>query len=321
MPSKPTSLERRLKAARPSAPELPPNFALGVMGAIDRQGLSILPGWRATLGLWARRGAGAVILMLSALLVNGALYDLRGNGGLELLYFGGRFLTALPAALPWDLMLGALAAGLLAAGLLRTGKTARVRMAWVLIVSYVLSAGGGTALAGSGLNQTLHDLVGKGEALPAPMHWFYANRGLYRRPHPDFRFGRVVSMQDGQAMLQNPAGEQLAVSLPPGFKAVVGEHLRMAGVGGKKGFRAGQAQRCQPERVRHYFRHRQMMQGGSMRGGEHGRMMQNGMGGGMKRGQGMGRGRMMGAEPNNSSQETGTPNINGKSVPKNSDQK
>ncbi|MEE8435851.1 MAG: hypothetical protein V3S64_13790 [bacterium] len=293
-------LEARLREARSEAPDLPADFAQGVIEAIAREGVSIRPAWRGTLLHWGRRAAGAAVLLVTAALVNAAVYDLRVNGGLELLNFGLRFWDGFLATLPWDLMLSALAAGLAAAFLLRTGKAARVRMAWVLIASYGIGLGGGTALAGTGVNLALHDRVEQGERLPAPMQWFYATRARYRRPHSGFRIGRVISVDNGRALLQTPLGEEVAVTLPPGFKTAPGEHLRLAGVQLETGFQTAEAQRCQAERVRPYFHHARMMQermrqrmqrgGGMMRE----RMMK---GGGMMPGGGMMRSERMEKAP------------------------
>lgn len=275
MESELKTLEGRLRNAKPDTPELPPHFALEVMEAIEREGVSIRPVWRGLLLLWGRRAAGVAGLLVAAALVNAAVYDLRVNGGLELVFFGGRFMNAFLAALPWDLMLGALAAGLAAGFLLRIGKTARVRMAWVIIVSYAISLGGGTALAGTGVNQAFHDLVEEGQSLPGPLHWFYATRARYRRPHPGFRIGRVISVKNGTAMLETPLGEKIAVTLPPGFRTAKGQHLRMAGETVRDGFVAGLAMRCGEDQVRPYFHHARMMRRGGMRGPGMGQGMGN----------------------------------------------
>lgn len=266
MSSELTSLEKRLRAARPEAPGLPPDFAPGVMEAIEAGSLTVRPAWRGNLLHWGRLAAGATVLLAGAVLVNAAVFDLWVNGGLELVYFGGRFLNAFLIALPWDLMLGALAAGLAAGFLLRIGKTARVRLAWVIIVSYAISLGGGAALAGSGVNQVFHDRVEQGERLPPLMQWFYATRARYRRPHAGFRIGQVISVDHGRALLRTPLGEEVAVILPPGFKTAPGEHLRLAGTQHRTGFRTAEAQRCQAESVRPYFHHARMMRRGGMHG-------------------------------------------------------
>jgi len=280
--------ENKLRSARPVVPPLPPDFAARAMAEIARRGLTILPARVHRLRAWWRRGAALLLLVLAALLVNGVVFELRMNGALELLFFRFRFLGGFLGALPYDLLGSALALGALAAWLVRQGSLARVPVAWVLLVSYGLTGGGGVALAVTGVNETLQDEA-LAERLPvAPLAWFYRHRAHYGAHDPRFRMGRVVEAAGGTALLETPTGERVRVTLPPGFRARVDENLRLGGAVRGDAFVADDAQHCDPERMRRYF-HRRMMGGGGMGPGH---MSPGGMGpGGMGPG-GMGPGGM-----------------------------
>ena len=119
--------DERIRAARPTVPELPPDFAASVMARIEGQGLAVLPPQRAVLGVWLRWMAAGVLMSAGVLLVNAFAYELRMNGSLELLHFGGRFLGSFVGGLPYDLLLSALAlAGLAALRLLTPAAFARL---------------------------------------------------------------------------------------------------------------------------------------------------------------------------------------------------
>ncbi len=291
--------EQRLRAARPEVPPLGPDFAAQVCAEIERRGLRVWPAWRVRGGLWLGRTAALAALVAAVLVLNGAAYELRSSGALELLHFGGRLLSAFVERLPWDLLASALLLGAGAAWGIRHTRLARVSVAWAVLISYGLTGAGGLALASSGLNESLQEAVLKEDVGGPALSWFYGERAVYRRPAPRFLMGRVLALEGERARLQTPLGDEATVTLPPGFRAQVGDTLRL--LEAREDATAGAvprtelAQLCNPAAVGGYFRHHQMMRQ-HMRGGP---MMAPGMGpAGPMMGPGMGPagpgGRMMG---------------------------
>ena len=267
--------DEKMRAARPDAPHLPPDFAAQVMGEIERQGLTVRPLWRVRGAVWLGRVAAAAALVTGVVVLNGAAYQLRSSGALELLHFGSRLLGGFLGQIPYDLLLTALLLGGAAAWLIRHARAVRVPVAWALLISYGLTGAGGLALAGSGLNESLQDAVLKEEVSTPGLSWFYGQRAIYHRPDPRFRMGRVIALDGQRARIQTPTGDEEEVLLPPGFQAQVGEDVRLIALPNGGVVRAQMAQRCNPASVQPYFRHHRMMQE-MMRG-----MRPGGMGGGM----------------------------------------
>jgi hypothetical protein len=289
-------LDERIRAARPREPQLPPHFTATVLARIQAEGLAIRPRWRqrarpAAYGLAALLALGAAVL-----LSNAGLYELDADGSLELLYFGGRFLGAFLGRVPYDVLLSALALAGLGAWLLRRGALVHTRVAWLLLLSYGVTGGGGLALAGSGINYELRTrIVAQPEGWPL-VGDFYRRRAHWAGPPAaGFRLGRVLAVDGRAAVLLTPTGEQTRVTLPPGAVAAVGDTLRLGGQADDGAFRADSVQVCDPARaMRHFGRHGMdpdmmrrmapMMRPGAMGPG--------GMGPGMTRPGGMGPGMM-----------------------------
>ena len=289
--------EQRLRAARPDVPTLGPDFAAQVCAEIERRGLRVRPAWRVRGLLWLGRAAALAALVAAVLVLNGAAYELRSSGALELLHFGGRLLSAFVERLPWDLLASALLLGAAAAWGIRHTRLARVPVAWALLISYGLTGAGGLALAGSGLNESLQEAVLKEEVRDRALSWFYGERAVYRRPHPRFVMGRVLALDGERARLQTPLGDEVAVTLPSGFRAQVGDTLRLlearGGATAGATARAELAQLCNPAAVGSYFRHHRMMRRHMRPGMDHGMGPGPMMGpGGM--GTGMGPGPLLG---------------------------
>ncbi len=247
------SLDDRIKAAKPLAPALPGDFATRVMTEIDRRGL--VPAKPRPWQRWLPAGAAAVLLAAAAMLVNAAVFELRMNGSLELLYFGQRFVGDFLTRVPYDLLGAVLIAGGGAGWLLARARTMRVRLAWLLALSYGISGAGGAALAASGLNERLQTgVVEEGWDWPL-LGPFYGRRAHYARPHHRFRMGRVLALQAGVVELLTPGGDTLQVHVPPGFNVRPGEHLRLRGDAVAGRFFAREAQRFQPHHAQRYFHH------------------------------------------------------------------
>ena len=280
------SLEKRLRAARPEAPPLPPDFPAKVMARIDQQGLRVRPAWQLALRGHLPAAAAMVLVIGGVLLADGAVYEIRMNGSLEMLYFGRRFLSAFLGALPWDLLVGVALTGALAAGMLRYAGGMRTALSWLLLAVYGVSAGGGTVLANSGLNEQVQNWVLRpGQHLPL-MSDFFQHRARFRVHHPGFRMGRVEALEGNMASLVSPTGQTFRVTLPQGTRVAVGDHLRLRGSMRGEEFTPEEGQLCDPRRTRRYFHHMDgMMKGGMgpghMRGGPMKGGHMNGMGGGM----------------------------------------
>ncbi len=284
------TLDERLKAARPEPPRLPEGFARRVMDEIQARGLPIRSAPLRHRAWWMA-GAAACVLAGMAL-TNAFLFELRSNGSLELLEFGTRFLTGFLARVPYDFLAAAAVLAALSGLLVRRGHILRARVAWVLLLSYGMTGLGGLALAGSGLNEELQTQV-YAERLDWPgLHWFYRQRAHFMAPPDRFRFGLVTQVDDGNAVLFSPMGDQISVTLPPGFRVQVGDHVRLSGQEEGGRFRAEHAQLCQPGRGQRYFMHGPGRGPGSGMGPGSGRGPGPGMGPG-----GMGPGGMGGPGP------------------------
>lgn len=291
--------EERLRAHRPAVPPLPPDFSALVVAEIERRGLAVRPAWRVQGALWLGRAAAVLALAAAAVLLNAAAYELVSSGTLELLYFGVRLLDGFVADLPYDLLAATLLLGGAAGWLLRHARMARVPVAWALILSYGLTGTGGLALAASGVNEALQETVLAGEDAGEPavagwvpgLAWFYRDRAVYHRPHPRFRMGRVLARTPEGVRLETPLGEEVEVTLPRGFAAEPGDHLRVIAEGSGGALRTESVQRCNPNVVQRYFRHHRMMRHGGM---PHGMGPGGGMMGPGMRGMGPGMGPMHG---------------------------
>lgn len=257
------TLDERLRAAKPQAPPLPEDFAARVMAEIRAQGIAIRPPPRTGRLGWLAGAAAAALA--GAVLVNAALFELRSNGALELLAFGSRFLDGVAARVPYDFLLAALALAGLAGLLLRKGRILQTRVAWLLLLSYGATSLGGLALAGSGVNEKLQAQVEANPVAWPAVNWFFHERARFMPPPAHFRFGVVTAVSDGRVQLLSPLGDEVTVHLPPGFRAQVGDHLRLTGAAADGRFEADQAQICQPGQGRRYFRGG--MGPGMMRGG------------------------------------------------------
>jgi hypothetical protein len=283
MKSHSTMIEDRIRAAKPTAPALPPDFSARVMAGIAGQELAILP---ARTGRVRRRlylAASVFILGLGILLANGAVFEVTMNGNLELLYFGSRFLGSFIALLPFDLLASAALLAGITVWLLHRGRVARVALTWLVITAYGITAAGGVALAESGVNEKLRDWIVENDADLPGVSGYYRHRAHYRIRHPGFRMGRVTEVEATAARLVTPTGEAYWITLPPGLRPSVGDHLRLGGKESGGRFMADEGQFCDPKRTMRYFHPMPMGGGGPMGRGrmEMGGRMNGRMGGGM----------------------------------------
>jgi hypothetical protein len=247
------TLEERLKAAKPEPPRLPEGFAARVLGDIQARRLAIRPAPQRHRAWWLAAALAAVLGAMA--LTNAFVFELRSNGSLELLAFGSRFLTGFLARIPYDLLAAAAALAALSGLLMRRGRVVHTRVAWVLLVTYGVTGIGGLALAGSGVNEELQTQV-YAERMDWPgLHWFYRQRAHYLAPPAQFRFGLVTQVNEGSVVLLSPMGDEVTVDLPPGFRAQVGDHVRLGGRPEAGRFQADDAQLCQPGRANRYFMH------------------------------------------------------------------
>jgi hypothetical protein len=245
------TLEERLKAAKPEPPRLPEGFAARVMDEIQARHLAIRPAPQRYRAWWLAAAVAAVLAAMA--LTNAFVFELRSNGSLELLEFGSRFLTGFLARVPYDLLAAAAALAALSGLLMRRGRIVHTRVAWVLLVTYGVTGIGGLALAGSGVNEELQTQV-YAERLDWPgLHWFYRQRAQFQAPPAHFRFGLVTQVHDGSVVLLSPMGDEVTVDLPTGFRAQVGDHVRLGGRALDGRFQADDAQLCQPGRGNRYF--------------------------------------------------------------------
>ncbi len=273
-------LERRLRDARPAVPPLPADFSARVMTALEQEPVSIRPAWQVRLGA-ALRWAAAAALLIPGVLSAGALtLEVRFSGLLEVLYFGADWLGAALRGVPYDLLGLLLGSGLLAAWGVQRLSVLRLPVAWLLLLSYGLAGTGGLAMAGSGLGTQALQASLESDAEWPGLSWYLRERLAYRRPHPDFRMGRVIAVEGERVRLRTPAGEEVLTTVPPGLRPVPGTHLRMVGRQAGTEFRPSRVQQCEPRAVAHYFHHAEMRR-------RHAEMMGGGMGGGMGRGPGM----------------------------------
>lgn len=275
--------EETIRRAKPEVPPLPADFAAQVWAEAQRQGLRVRPAWQVRGPLWVGRAAAVVALLAAMVVLDGAAYQVRSSGLLELLHFGATLLGSFAAHIPYDLVLTALVLGAAAAWLARYARLLRVPIAWAILISYGITGAGGLALAGSGLNESLQTAVIKDEVSGPGLSWFFERRAVYRRPDPRFRMGRVIALDGQRARLRTPLGDEEQVVLPPDFHVRVGDDVRLLAKPNGALMHARMAQHCNPATVRGYFRHHEMMRemmrargmGPGMRG--HGPGMQRGM--------------------------------------------
>ena len=308
------ALARTVRRARPAVPPLPANFAAQVWAEAARQGLTPLPVWRVRGALWLGRSLAVAVLAAAVLALDAAVFELRSNGALEVLYFGVRLLDGFLAALPWDLLMAVAVTGTAGGWLLRHARIVRVPLTWAVLLAYGMTGTGGLALAASGLNERVRDAVladaltvaarpaaagtgaggaaevaGEAGPVPAPrgpghpmgrmagyVAGYFMERTVYQRPHAHFRMGRVLTVQGERVRLQAPDGQELEAQLPPGFQAKVGEHLRLIVAEDAPVLRVEQAQRCAPAAQRYFHPMRRMHGPGGGPG-----LMRPGMGPGM----------------------------------------
>ena len=263
------NLEQRIRAAKTVEPPLEEGFAAEVWEAIQARGLTIRPRWQV-LALRMLRRVAAVLLLVGGLwAANTAFYETRANGNLELLYFGMDFLATFMTQLPFDLIFAMAALAALGAWLLREGKLARVRMAWIVLITYGITGVGGLAGANSGINEVLIPPMAPeaasetSEAGDDTVLGYFRRRMHYRHPHPNVRMGRIVEREDGVLVMETPLGERMRIPFRGADEKAFprGMHLRLRGRATPKGFLPDEVQRCDPSRVGRYF-HRMRGMGG-----------------------------------------------------------
>lgn len=264
MKSHRTMIEDRIKAAKPAAPPLPPDFNARVMAGIAGEGLAILPARTGRVRRHLYLAASVFMLGLGILLANGAVFEVTMNGNLELLYFGSRFLGSFIALLPFDLLASATLLAGITVWLLHRGRVTRVALTWLVMTAYGITAAGGVALAESGVNEKLRDWIVETDVDLPGVSGYFLHRAHYRMRHPEFRMGRVTEVEATAARLVTPTGEAYWITLPSGLRPNVGDHLRLGGKESGGRFVADEGQLCNPKRTMRYFHPMPMGGGGAM---------------------------------------------------------
>lgn len=274
----PNSLEERLRKARLSPPSLPSDFSGQVMAEIARRELTVLPAPQLVgrlLRRWpelALHVAGVGLLLGAAILADALAYEVIRNGSLELLYFGTRFLGDFLSGLPLDLIVGSALLGTLAAGMFQgarlQGQRAqgaarmRVGVAWLLLICYGVTVGGGAALAVTGLNEPVQERLVEMMQTGPDVPWvgrYFRERAQFGLRHAPVLLGRVTTLGEGRVVLVTPDQREVPVLLPQGLKPRLEQHLRVRGRLVDGVFRADEGQFCEPAQAGRYFSHHQRM--------------------------------------------------------------
>lgn len=245
-------LECWIKKTRAPIPPLPQNFSKQVLEQIQRENLKIA----------RRHGMSAsFILLLSALglsgsaviLLNLLLFELKTNGAVELLYFGTDFFKASLALIPMDIVFVTAVVLLLSSWAFKKSKIAKIGVAGITSISFILTGFGGAAMAVSNFNETLQQQISDiGYEVPF-LSRFYKERALYRVHLPNFRFGKVTAVHPTSIQVENPRGKVFSVRLSGEDTFQVGQIIRLKGVLKDQFFHLHRFQHCDGKRAGRYF--------------------------------------------------------------------
>lgn len=271
-------LTTRIKSVKPVVPELSTDFSDNILRRIETEEIEIAPVVANGYKKWFRLLTAAISLTLALIAADHMVFELSMNGSLELLYFGKSYLNDFIGYLPLDLILPFLILSGLASWLIWKSRVLKVGLSWLLLGSYLFTTIGGTALAVTGINESIQQaMVEKESNLP----WFgpyYRKRARFFIRHRNFQMGRVEKVKNGTAWIVNPLGKELQVQLPPGMEVSVGQYLRLSGeTKDAEIFKADRAQFCGSKRAGRYFRQGRMRrQGQGGKSGHHHRRQMRG---------------------------------------------
>ncbi len=248
-------LDRLLKAAKPSVPDLPSDFSQNVLTRIEQEGLEIH--FRPTVVTHSRLFLilGSLALAIALALFNYNSYALKMNGSLELLYFGFKFLGDFIGYLPLDLIIPSLALSALSAWMIWKSGFLRIGVIWLTMVSFLFTGVGGTVIAAVGINERIEaGIKGREKNLPW-LSFFHNNRAAKFIHHPNFRMGRIEKIINDNLIVMTPHGDRINIKIPPLTRIKVGQVLRLSGQDSKAVFNAQDVHICNPSRVNRYFNH------------------------------------------------------------------
>jgi hypothetical protein len=251
------NLEKLLRAARPSVPDLPTDFEQMVMTRIVNQGVKFRSADTNVLLQKVRIAIGLVMLAVSLVLFNYNSYELSSNGSLELLYFGTRYFFDFLGYLPWDLIISSMALTGLSVWLIGKSRILKRGIALIAVVSYLVTGIGGAALAATGINNTIEAGISRHEQSLPWLNLFQNRRAHEFIHHPNFKMGKVEEVENGVAVVVTPHGDKIRIQLPEAMLVKAGQVLRMSGEGNDTLFSAEQVDVCNPNRVGRYFSHLQ----------------------------------------------------------------
>jgi len=252
-------LDDILKSARPTVPELPPNFSERVMSEIGRLEIeSIGSQTRSRVGLFNFIIA-CLLLLLGLLAFNSILFEIQMNGSLELLSFGTRFLADIFGYIPFDLIISAVLIVALASRMIWASQAFKKGVATVILGSYVVTGFGGAALAATGVNERIQKTLLEDKRDWPVISWLYKERARYHVKHPNFNMGQVEKLSDGFAWIVDPNGKKIKIRLPEGQTVQKGQFIRLVGSVDDGVFEGQNMNFCHPVNAQRYYHHMPMM--------------------------------------------------------------
>lgn len=256
-------IDQLLKSAKSSVPNLPENFDDRVMSRISEEGIVVQSGSPAIVNRRTGFSFGIFVWIIAIIVFSYNFYEIKMNGTLELLYFGTRFLGSFLGNLPWDLLLVSLILTALSAWILKKSGYIKKGIALTLLASYLVTGVGGTALAATGLNNSIEAGIQARRSEWPWLNLFYNERATEFIHHPNFKMGRVDNINNGTIIVITPHGDRIQIQLPRNARVEKGQILRISGEEAQDFFRAQKIHICKPDRVMRYFdhmkHHKQMM--------------------------------------------------------------
>lgn len=248
-------LEKLLRSAKPTVPDLPEDFNSAVMQRIEQLET---PGESASAhGRFDRiqLAVGIAALLVATLLFNYNSYEIRMNGSLELLYFGRQYLLDFFSYLPLDLLIPALLFPAISVWMFRKSGMIKRGIASLAIISYLITGVGGSALAAIGFNEQIEATISENTDRDSWLKILEHSRAKEFIHHPHVRLGKVEKLMNGKAEVITPNGKRLTIEVPPKTDVKVGQYLRVAGNENESVFSAQKVHVCHPSRVDRYFSH------------------------------------------------------------------
>jgi hypothetical protein len=248
-------LEKLIWKAKPVVPDLPEEFASTVMEKIAQLDTSTGVIAKRTPSARIQFGFGILGLIIATLLFNYNTYEIRMNGSLELLYFGRQYLFDFLGYLPFDLLVPSLLITLVSVWMFRKSGIIKRGIASLVIISYLITSVGGSALAAIGFNDQVEATISENEGSWTWLKIFQHSRARQFIQHPHMKLGKVEKIVNGKAEVLTPNGETLHVQLPPQTDVQVGQYIRTSGMVNQSIFSARKVHVCNPIRVNRYFGH------------------------------------------------------------------